>query len=78
MYKLQNKCKILLHIKEYNTSGKRRKYSVHVKLDYPGKMIASEQADWDLNRTIHKTFTNVLRQIKKIYRKDSSHRKEYE
>ncbi|MDP3918337.1 MAG: hypothetical protein Q8Q35_00330 [Nanoarchaeota archaeon] len=57
--------KISVNIKEHNTSGKRKEYSVHLRLEANRKIIATaKQADWDLPRALHKTIDNLENEAK--------------
>ena len=75
--KINNELNLVLHLKAYNKGG-RQKYSVHIKLEYPGQLIAINQDDWDLETALRKTFDNAKNAVKKKFRGDSSRDKEYE
>jgi CBS domain-containing protein len=75
--KIKNELNITLHLKVYDKGG-RQKFSVHIKLEYPGQLIASNQDDWDLETALRKTFENAKNAVKKKFRGDSSRDKEYE
>lgn len=53
-----------VHIKEYKKEGAKCKYSLHVRLNAPSKTFEAEKADWDLERTLHKTFKALDNEIK--------------
>ena len=78
-YLLNNSNKIIVNLKEYGTAGKadkQHKFSIHILVDYPGRIITSTKAsDWDLSRTIHKAFNDIETQVKKISKKDENHLK---
>jgi len=56
---------IIIHIKEYKKSNSSKgKYSVHVKIIAPTKIIATDHSsDWDLARAIHKAFSDIMHRI---------------
>ncbi len=76
--KIKNEFSLVVHLKAYGKDGKRQKYSVHLKVEFPGKIITCAQDDWNIETALHKTFTNALNKVKTQFRGDSSHRKPYE
>lgn len=76
--KINNEFVLVIHLKEYGKGGKQQKYSVHMRLEYPGKIITSEQEDWDLETALRKAFNNAKNEVKSRFRGDSSRRKSYE
>lgn len=58
-------------------AGKRHKYSVTLRLEFPGRIIASTEDDWDLETALHKAFDNARNEVKKKFRGDISGKKEY-
>lgn len=62
-----------IHLKEYSqtgnrVAGKQHKYSVHLKIEHPGKVFAVSQDDWDLRRAFHKAFANLQNAAKKSFK----------
>jgi len=53
--KINDEIFIQLHLKKHDKGGKE-KFSVHLKVEFLGKMIASNQEDWDLETAIKKAF----------------------
>ncbi|MBT5343160.1 CBS domain-containing protein [Candidatus Woesearchaeota archaeon] len=76
--KIKNELDVTIHIKDYQKTGGRHKYSVHLRLEFPGQMITSEQDDWEIETAIRKTFNNAKNAVKKKFRGDSSWDKPYE
>ncbi len=68
---------ITVHVKEYQREGKKHKYSVHCRLEYPGQSITVSQEDWDIETAMHKTFENARNAVKKKFRSDVSWKKSY-
>jgi predicted transcriptional regulator/ribosome-associated translation inhibitor RaiA len=62
-FKLQRKIKdkffLRLHLKAYQKEGKQQKYSVHLRVEYPGQILTSEEDDWDVIVAVRKLFTNA-------------------
>ncbi len=50
---------LLIDVKTHRTSGKRKKYSVHLKINSPNIILSVSQADWDLPRSLQKAFNNL-------------------
>ena len=66
---LKNLTSMVVHIKLYKKEGSQKKYSIHVRVIAPTKMIESDKAaDWDLARTLHKAFKNIEREIEHIFK----------
>lgn len=73
---LKNLTSIIIHIKEYNKEGKRKKYSVNVRAVAPTAIFEEKHAaDWDFARTLHKAFKNIERQIQHRLHTDDQHNK---
>lgn len=75
---IHNEFNLTMHFKVYGAGGRREKYSVHLRIEYPGKLVTVDQNDWDLRSAVHETFANAKNALKKKFRGDSSRRKEYE
>ncbi|MAF99422.1 MAG: hypothetical protein CMH61_02310 [Nanoarchaeota archaeon] len=60
---------LVLHVKEYSKDGKKHKYSITMKLEYPGQLITSTQEDWDVVTAVRKTFNNAKNAVNKKFRK---------
>ncbi len=65
---IKNITSLVVHIKTHKdskgSSEQQRKFSVHVHVNAPTKIIKSSKAhDWDLARSLHKAFNDVQRQI---------------
>ena len=54
---------VVLHIKKMKTSGKRCKYSLHGRVEAPSLLASVEYSDWDLIRTLNKTFEKIESEI---------------
>ncbi len=65
---IKNVTSLVVHIKTHKdskgSSEQRKKFSVHVHVNAPTKIIKSSKAhDWDLARSLHKAFNEVQMQI---------------
>ena len=60
---LKNITSITLHIKIHTKGGKAKKWDLRVKAIAPTRIFEAQEADWDLNRSLHKVFKNLERQI---------------
>lgn len=53
-----------LQVKVYQKEGDRKKYSMHLKLQFSKFLIdSSNQDDWDLPTALHKAFESVHNQL---------------
>ncbi len=50
---------LTVHLKERASDGKQREFLVRLRIEYPGRMLASEKSDWDLGSALSKCF-NIL------------------
>ena len=70
---LQNITNMTVHIKCYQKTGSRKKYSMHVKVAAPTQIFDSSHADdWELPRALHKAFTDITNQIHHKLHTDST------
>ncbi len=75
---IRNEFTLVIHIKAYGKEGKRKKYSVTMRIELPSRLITSSQADWDFETALRKTFDNAKNKLKQKFRGDSSWAKYYE
>ena len=57
--KVKNEFKLIVHLKEYEKDGKRQKYSINLRIEFPGQILTSSQEDWDWRAALHKAFENA-------------------
>ncbi|RLE44640.1 hypothetical protein DRJ22_05690 [Candidatus Woesearchaeota archaeon] len=70
---LNNLINIALQIKTYEKEGKRKKYSINLRINAPTKEFASNKSqDWELPRAIHKAYQDILNQIKHTMHTDAT------
>jgi ribosome-associated translation inhibitor RaiA len=55
--------KLKVHIKEYKTDGKGKKFSINTELSFSGKKLKSESVDWDLTRALHKAMIKLQTEL---------------
>lgn len=65
---LKNDFGLVIHFKEYEKDSKKHKYSVHLKVEFPGKMVAASQDDRDWRTAVRKTFTNAQNELSKKFK----------
>ena len=58
--------KLESHSKEYNVEGKRKKYSVHIKI-HTTRNFEADYADWDVSKTLHKVLNKLSNEIEKKF-----------
>ncbi len=61
--KLKGISSIVIHLKEYRKLGSRKKFSIHAKFVYSGKMFEADAFDWDFKRTVHKIFRKIEEEL---------------
>ena len=67
---------VAIHIKSYEKEGAQRKYSVHIKVIAPARIFASTKAfGWDLDRVLHKSFNDVIREMQHSLHTDDQYKK---
>ncbi|MBI2102927.1 CBS domain-containing protein [Candidatus Woesearchaeota archaeon] len=75
-FKLQrlvhNDFKLVIHLKAYDKDGTRQKYSVTMRLDYPGKLVEATAVDWDIVTALRKAFDGTKNELQKMFRKTQS------
>lgn len=52
-----------VHIKRMEKSGKKVKFSAHLRLESPDIVAVSDAHDWDLTRTLHESFKKLQREL---------------
>jgi len=61
---VNNLASLKVHIKTLNDEGKKKLYDIHTQLQAPTVSFNSTKAqDWDLARTLHKSFQDLEHQI---------------
>lgn len=76
---LQNLTDMRVHVKTYKKEGDQKKYSIHILIAYPGKVIEScKSHDYELPRALHKAFNDIKEQINHAFHSDTTRDKAYE
>lgn len=76
---LKNLTSLAIHIKMHKKGGAKKKYSIHIRAIAPTAIIESKRAaDWDLARTLHKSFKNIEHEIEHKLKVSSQRPKAYE
>ena len=67
---LNNITSLIVHFKEHklneNNKEKPRKYSIHIRAIAPTKIFEASSFDWDLARTLHKVYNELLHQTSRV------------
>ena len=73
---LRNISNIVLDLKGYRKTGRKQKYSLHIRVNGPFKTIEASATDWDLARVIHEAFKAIEREIQhKLHTDDQKPRR---
>jgi len=71
-FKLQRQIKndfsLVMHIKEYEKDGKKKKYAINLHVEFPGRMYSVSQEDWDWRIAVRKTFNNAKNKAHKMFK----------
>lgn len=65
---VRNELMLVLHFKTHDRDAKKQKYSVHLKVEYPGRILTVSQDDWDFETALHKTFDNARNALKNRFK----------
>lgn len=68
-YGIDNLLNVIVHLKAYDKGGKQ-KYSVHLRLEYPGRIISVCQDDWKLITAVRKAFVSAKNEVKKRFKRE--------
>ena len=60
---IKNITSFVIHVKSYEKTGNRKKYSVSLKVVAPTRTFDSKAADWELAKALHMAFNKVERMI---------------
>ena len=77
-YEINNPFILVFHFKEYNKKGTRQKFSVHLRVEYPGKVIVCEDDDWKIEDALHKVFDHLGNAVKKKFHGDTTKGRTYQ
>ncbi len=76
---IKNRASLVLHIKCYSEKGKRKKFSLHIKVLSPTKTFTSDKVhDWELEKALHKAFNDLPEQIHHEFHGERGYKKSYE
>ena len=71
--KIKNPLSLKIYVKEYNTEGKRKKYSLNVEAVSSGKAFKANSHEWDFATAIHQVFTKILTQVEHEFHVSDQH-----
>jgi len=60
---------IEIHIKEFDISGKRKRYCLIARVKAPKIRFESEAMDWDFNKAVHKIMDKLLHEMQHKFKK---------
>jgi len=60
---IKNITSLVIHVKTYNITGKRRQYEIKVKVVAPTRSFDSKATEWGLAKALHMVFNKVERMI---------------
>lgn len=65
---IKNEISLVVHLKTYSKGGKQKEWEIKAKVKAPTKGFEAEESDWDLARTLHKVFKDIIRQVEKRFK----------
>tara|TARA_Y100000310_G_C20576674_1_gene760774 strand:+ start:80 stop:1213 length:1134 start_codon:yes stop_codon:yes gene_type:complete len=66
--KIKNEFSLVLHLKSYEKDGHRQKYSISLRVEYPGQALSTSEDDWDFETALRKTFNNAKNALDKKFK----------
>lgn len=62
---IKNIAEVIIHVKAYKEEGKRKKFSIDVRVNSPmlKTLTSTRSHDWDFSRAIHKAFHDIESQL---------------
>ena len=54
---------IKIHLKKYKKAGHTSKYSLHIKIFTPKKTFEVEKVDWNITKSLRKSFEALVNEI---------------
>jgi len=60
---IKNITSLVIHVKAYNITGKRKQYEISVKIVAPTKSFDSKATEWELAKALHMALGKVERMI---------------
>jgi hypothetical protein len=68
---VHNTVELVTHLKAYDKAGERRKFSVHLRMTYPGATIVSDKKDdWNALTAVQRSLDALEEQVKHRLKKD--------
>ena len=65
---------LVLHFKEYQKDARQHKYSIHLRVEYPGQILTASADDWDMETALHMAFEAMKTEAQKKFQGESSKR----
>ena len=72
---IKNIIVLKVHIKEYEKEGKRKKYSINIKVINSTDVFEANAHDWDFARTMHKVLKKIENEIEDRFHPSEQHLK---
>ncbi len=69
---VKNPFDLVVHLKNYGKGGTQQKFSVHLKVEFPGKAITCAHDDWKLETALHKAFEHAHNAVKNRFHGDTT------
>lgn len=61
-------CKMVIHLKEHAKASKKHNYSIHLRLEFPGKIINAQDDDWKVLDALYRVFERAESEVQKTFR----------
>ncbi len=73
--KLKNIIFLEVHIKKYEKDGKRKKYTINIKVVDGANVFEANAHNWDFARTMHKVLKKIENEIESRFHSSEQHPK---
>lgn len=64
---VNNEFDLKIELKQHSKTGNKHKWSVKMQIEFPGRMISSEEHAWDLEEAVHKSFSKLKRRAQTYF-----------
>ena len=70
---VKNIISLKVHIKEYEKEGKRKKYSINIKIINSTDVFEANADNWDFARTMHKVLNKIENEVENRFHPSEQH-----
>ena len=71
---LKNIESLIIHIKEYNKQGTRKKFSLHIRAIAPTRIFEADAVEWELHKALYKAFEKLETELEHHFHTSDQHK----